>query len=586
MVTWTFDVWTYDEERRLLSRAVQETLLRAKTAALLRLFLRNPNQILEKEMIMENVWKDRIVTDNTLMQSIRELRSLLSDDAQSPIFIQTVHGRGYRWVGPNPEEQDGLSENQQSPKIATWLGQKWGFVAVAAVFLIVVALSLLPIRQTTAFHDLERGHQAYQQGDLRTAETVFTRSLRKNANNQDALLGMALAYFDRGNRQAAEEFLENSVSNPGAPSELSRVIAPMLSGAIARDKGDLAAADRYFQDALRYVDTPSTEFLRAQLMVRRSNNAADLGRINDYVRLRMENSSSALISESIEAKIESLVGSGTMVMGGLDESWGLPELHTALAMYEKLGVPRGIADVALALGDESALPFAEREQHLKRAIAIYDENDIRRGRVLGLVLYTDLAIQFLDAPKAQLTAEKCLELATQIGSNMLQADCRYRLGLAHMISASSLDAADPAATQMAKQQFEQALDQYQRMGAVLNERAVRLHLAIVALDQGEAETALDAFQSLDELYRQMPYPAGAVGARLGSAAALHALGRLNDADAVLDDLGHEATDALALVDDLRATLFSQPADGSNAKKLFRTLVTAERVLSSQEGVAG
>jgi DNA-binding winged helix-turn-helix (wHTH) protein/tetratricopeptide (TPR) repeat protein len=67
--------------------------LRPKTFDLLTLFAANPGRILSKPELMEAIWPNVHVGDDSLFQCIRELRAALSDDQRQ--IIKLVSGRGY-----------------------------------------------------------------------------------------------------------------------------------------------------------------------------------------------------------------------------------------------------------------------------------------------------------------------------------------------------------------------------------------------------------------------------------------------------------------------------------------------------------
>lgn len=66
---------------------------------LLCLFMQNRNMVLTREIILERLFdKDsNYVDDNTLSVYIRRLRSKIEDDPETPLFLTTVRGIGYRW---------------------------------------------------------------------------------------------------------------------------------------------------------------------------------------------------------------------------------------------------------------------------------------------------------------------------------------------------------------------------------------------------------------------------------------------------------------------------------------------------------
>lgn len=61
--------------------------------------MQQPNQIVAKNDLLDAAWPDTHVTDSVLKVAINQLRDALGDDPQAPRFIETVHRRGYRWIG-------------------------------------------------------------------------------------------------------------------------------------------------------------------------------------------------------------------------------------------------------------------------------------------------------------------------------------------------------------------------------------------------------------------------------------------------------------------------------------------------------
>lgn len=69
--------------------------LRPRVESLLRLFLAQPGRLIGRNELTATLWPSTVVTDDSLVQCIGELRSLLDDRNQR--IVQTVRGRGYRW---------------------------------------------------------------------------------------------------------------------------------------------------------------------------------------------------------------------------------------------------------------------------------------------------------------------------------------------------------------------------------------------------------------------------------------------------------------------------------------------------------
>ena len=80
----------------------QALALRPKTFALLRYLVAHPGQLLTKAALLDALWPETMVSEVALSVCIRELRQALGDDARAPRFIETVHRRGYRFIGHLP----------------------------------------------------------------------------------------------------------------------------------------------------------------------------------------------------------------------------------------------------------------------------------------------------------------------------------------------------------------------------------------------------------------------------------------------------------------------------------------------------
>jgi predicted ATPase/DNA-binding winged helix-turn-helix (wHTH) protein len=96
----------------------QETIsLKAKTFAVLRCLVRNAGQLMTKDALFAAVWPATVVSESVLTVAIRQLRLALGDDARTPHYIETVHGRGYRFIAPVTPAV-GARARTQAPAVA------------------------------------------------------------------------------------------------------------------------------------------------------------------------------------------------------------------------------------------------------------------------------------------------------------------------------------------------------------------------------------------------------------------------------------------------------------------------------------
>ncbi len=86
-----------DDER--LWRNGQAVALTPKTFALLRYLLERRNRLVTKEALLKGIWPGTYVVESEVKHYVAELRKALGDDANAPQFIETIRGRGYRFIG-------------------------------------------------------------------------------------------------------------------------------------------------------------------------------------------------------------------------------------------------------------------------------------------------------------------------------------------------------------------------------------------------------------------------------------------------------------------------------------------------------
>src|SRR5262249_8442409 len=91
--TRAFGDFTLDLRRVRLLRAGQEIKLRPKPFEVLKYLVENPGRVVTKAELLQAVWSDSFVTDDSLVQCLRDVRRALDDDSQR--YIKTVPRRGY-----------------------------------------------------------------------------------------------------------------------------------------------------------------------------------------------------------------------------------------------------------------------------------------------------------------------------------------------------------------------------------------------------------------------------------------------------------------------------------------------------------
>jgi DNA-binding winged helix-turn-helix (wHTH) protein/Tol biopolymer transport system component len=88
-----FGEYQLDLEHASLKRGGEDVVLRAKSFDVLAYLVERPGRLVTKTELIDAVWRDVAVADNSLAQCILEIRRALDDEAQQ--LIRTVARRGY-----------------------------------------------------------------------------------------------------------------------------------------------------------------------------------------------------------------------------------------------------------------------------------------------------------------------------------------------------------------------------------------------------------------------------------------------------------------------------------------------------------
>jgi DNA-binding winged helix-turn-helix (wHTH) protein/TolB-like protein len=86
-------------DERLLLRDGKPLPLSAKALDTLLILVERKSQVVDKQELLEVIWPDTAVEENNLTQVISMLRRALGQDSHGRSYIETVHRRGYRFIG-------------------------------------------------------------------------------------------------------------------------------------------------------------------------------------------------------------------------------------------------------------------------------------------------------------------------------------------------------------------------------------------------------------------------------------------------------------------------------------------------------
>jgi DNA-binding winged helix-turn-helix (wHTH) protein len=107
--------------------------LQPKTFDLLVHFVTHAGKLHTKRSLLDEVWSDVVVTENSLTRSIHLLRTALNDTAEGSRFVETVPRVGYRFITPITEETSTLPGLSPTPQLLSAQRRNGGFEYGSAV---------------------------------------------------------------------------------------------------------------------------------------------------------------------------------------------------------------------------------------------------------------------------------------------------------------------------------------------------------------------------------------------------------------------------------------------------------------------
>jgi transcriptional activator of cad operon len=260
--------------------------LEPKVAELLFLLGARPNEVVTREEIMESLWPDVVVGEDTLARLVFKLRRALGDDPKAPRFVETLPKRGYRLRLDAPaEESAAAAPAAAAPAPAPGPRRKhlWlaGLVPMALAIWAVFAWRSAPAPAAPPTLPAEIAARAtdfyfqYSREDNEAAIELFERLVGSHPEYAPAYSGLANALVQRVMRWPSEppgvthRTLRTALEDghmrlPSARRTLER------AEALARQAVALAPADAEAHKALGLVRSTQGDFAGARAAYRRA----------------------------------------------------------------------------------------------------------------------------------------------------------------------------------------------------------------------------------------------------------------------------------------------------------------------------
>jgi Tol biopolymer transport system component/DNA-binding winged helix-turn-helix (wHTH) protein len=117
-----FDDVELRDREFVLAKGSEVLPVEPKAFRVLQYLLRHPQKLITKDELMDAVWSDVAVSENSVARAIAQLRRLLGDDIHEPRYIATVPTVGYRFIC-NVEASEDLPGNGRGSELVSASGE-------------------------------------------------------------------------------------------------------------------------------------------------------------------------------------------------------------------------------------------------------------------------------------------------------------------------------------------------------------------------------------------------------------------------------------------------------------------------------
>jgi DNA-binding winged helix-turn-helix (wHTH) protein/TolB-like protein len=165
------------------------------------MLLENQGKVVSRSMILDAVWKNQVISDDTLTRCISDIRTRLGKLSKQDKLIETIPKRGYQWLPIVNQEEESSEEVDQVVLVQKKPFYYWllvgllGMLLLSTSFLWVadkffvndkVSIALMPIQAISKNSDL-----SYDIENMLRIKILATKKLRYlsstalNPNNQN-----------------------------------------------------------------------------------------------------------------------------------------------------------------------------------------------------------------------------------------------------------------------------------------------------------------------------------------------------------------------------------------------------------------
>ena len=111
-----FGQFEIDPIRETLRGPEGPVLLREHAFRVLMLLVERAPEVVSRDDILDDVWGHQALSESSIAQVIRDIRSALGDSARAPELVATRYGRGYQFIGEFTRDTQSQEPPSQAPQ--------------------------------------------------------------------------------------------------------------------------------------------------------------------------------------------------------------------------------------------------------------------------------------------------------------------------------------------------------------------------------------------------------------------------------------------------------------------------------------
>ena len=342
---------------------------------LLILLVEHKDRLVSREEIIERLWgKDVFLdTEQGINTAIRKIRQVLHDDPERPRFVQTVFGKGYRFIAPILVTHNGLQPRTAASSPRGTTNRSWRIPILAGVFVAVLtAAAMLRFHRVQAL--TEKDTIVIADFANTTGDAIFDETLRQALAVQLEQSPFLSIVSDRRIRQTLA--MMGQKPDVKLTPEIAREICQRTASAAVLG-GSIAQIGAKYSLILRAVGCANGESLTSTGAEAsdKSHVLDALGKASSEIRKKLGESLGSIekfdtpLAQATTSSLDALkaYSLGAKALDGGDFTASIPALQRAIALDPNFAIAySGLAANYENLGESSlAIENAKKAYELR-----------------------------------------------------------------------------------------------------------------------------------------------------------------------------------------------------------------------------